>query len=160
MAVIYRLMDLARYALCYGVRVDMMKKTGRAGLLLVIMLLTACAGGSDQETAELTVTAAPAASAAIATEGPVEPAAAPIDAESKAAETQVVGEALDATGLAPESVAGEIYYAPFPVSIELDGDLGDWEGVPRVTIPELSPAVQGETSLTFAAAADDEYLAT
>ncbi len=158
MAVIYRLMDLARYLMCYGVRVDMMKKTGRAGLLLVIMLLTACAGGSDQETAELTVTAAPAASAAIATEGPVEPAAAPIDAESKAAETQVVGEALDATGLAPESVAGEIYYAPFPVSIELDGDLGDWEGVPRVTIPELSPAVQGETSLTFAAAADDEYL--
>jgi beta-glucosidase-like glycosyl hydrolase len=40
----------------------------------------------------------------------------------------------------------------------LDGDLSDWEGVPTVTIPELSPSVQGGTSLTFAAAADDQFL--
>lgn len=56
--------------------------------------------------------------------------------------------------LAPHGVFGETYYAPFPVSITLDGDLSDWEGVPRV---ELSSST-GSASISFAAAADDEFL--
>ncbi len=63
-----------------------------------------------------------------------------------------------ATGLAPDGVPGEVYYAPFPVTIALDGDAGDWAGVPTVTIPPTADVVIGATSVEFAAAADDEYL--
>jgi beta-glucosidase len=60
--------------------------------------------------------------------------------------------------LAPAGVPGETYLAPFPLAISLDGDLDDWQGVPKVTIPETAVAVQGATSITFAAAADDQFL--
>ena len=56
--------------------------------------------------------------------------------------------------IAPEGTPRETYIAPFPVSIKLDGDLGDWAGVPRVTMS----ADVGMPSVTFAAAADDTYL--
>ncbi len=59
--------------------------------------------------------------------------------------------------LAPAGIEKETYYAPYPVTIELDGDLSDWEGVPKVTIPDTS-VVQWDTTLTFAAAADDVRL--
>ncbi len=60
--------------------------------------------------------------------------------------------------LAPEPVPGEIYYAPFPMSITLDGDLADWDGIPTATAPPTADVVIGATSVRFAAAADDEYL--
>jgi beta-glucosidase len=60
--------------------------------------------------------------------------------------------------LAPDSVPKEIYYAPFPLAITLDGELGDWEGVPRVTIPEAAEDYPGMTKVTFAAAADETHL--
>lgn len=56
--------------------------------------------------------------------------------------------------LAPTPVPGERYYAPFPVSITLDGNLGDWAGVPRVEL--VKPF--GTVGVTFAAAADSEFL--
>jgi endo-1,4-beta-xylanase len=65
----------------------------------------------------------------------------------------------DPAQLAPDSVAGTVYYAPFPVTITLDGETGDWANVPRVTIdsgPLLPP--DHDTAMTFAAAADDTYL--
>lgn len=64
------------------------------------------------------------------------------------------------TTLAPAGIPGETYLAPFPVTITLDGDLSDWEGVPTVTIPEAETAVvvQGATTATFAAAADAQFL--
>ncbi len=60
--------------------------------------------------------------------------------------------------LAPRGTPEESYYAPFPVAITMDGSLEDWEGVPRVTIPEGADEVTGSTSVTFAAAADDTFL--
>ena len=60
--------------------------------------------------------------------------------------------------IAPEGVDGEVYYAPFPVSITLDGELDDWEGVPTVLIPETAEVVQGAASVRFAAAAGGEYI--
>ncbi len=60
----------------------------------------------------------------------------------------------DAAQLAPDAVPGRIYYAPFPVSITLDGDNSDWENVPRVTV-DTGPMTDGSTSYEFAAAADE-----
>jgi beta-glucosidase len=54
--------------------------------------------------------------------------------------------------LAPDGQPGETYYAPFPLTMTLDGDLGDWAGVPTVTLSRNAAAV------TFAGAADDQYL--
>ena len=72
------------------------------------------------------------------------------------AETAVSPVQSDA--LAPDGVPGEVYYAPYPLAITLDGDLSEWEHVPKVTIPESALEMTGATSITFAAAADDEFL--
>jgi beta-glucosidase len=45
------------------------------------------------------------------------------------------------------------YFAPFPVDINLDGDLGDWGGVPWVSIGSLD-----STEITFAAASDGDFI--
>ena len=66
---------------------------------------------------------------------------------------------LSQAQFAPAGVPREDYYAPFDVSIKLDGDLGDWAEVPKVTVDtgpytsEVDP-----NSFTFAAAADQKYL--
>ena len=60
--------------------------------------------------------------------------------------------AQDGDQLAPDGQAGQIYYAPISVDIELDGDTSDWEGVPTVSMEGNGHAV------TFAAAANDEFL--
>lgn len=56
--------------------------------------------------------------------------------------------------IAPDGKAGETYYAPFPLTITLDGDLSDWVGVPRVTLATSA----GDPGVSFAAAADADYL--
>lgn len=58
------------------------------------------------------------------------------------------------SGLAPEGVFGETYYAPFSVDITLDGEFDDWDGVPEVY---LGQGV-GRPAVSFYAAADDEFL--
>jgi endo-1,4-beta-xylanase len=65
----------------------------------------------------------------------------------------------DPAQLSPDSVPGLAYYAPFPVSIKLDGDFSDWKNVPRVTVDKgpMLPA-NSDTKLTFAAAADKTNL--
>lgn len=65
----------------------------------------------------------------------------------------------DPAQLAPDPVPGLIYYAPVGVSITLDGDLADWENVPRVLVDKgpMVPA-NNDTSFEFAAAADDSNL--
>ncbi|MCB9452528.1 MAG: glycoside hydrolase family 3 C-terminal domain-containing protein [Anaerolineaceae bacterium] len=60
--------------------------------------------------------------------------------------------------LAPDGTPGETYYAPFPLKIVRDGDLSDWGGVPTVTLPAGVDLSSGRPAVTFAAAADDEYL--
>ncbi len=63
--------------------------------------------------------------------------------------------------LAPPEIPGEAIYVPFPVSITLDGDLADWEGVPTVTVtkgPMTSPDPAENGSFTFAVAADTDNL--
>lgn len=124
----------------------MLPKNGRLALTLLIVLLTLTACGEAEVTNTPAATDAPEATA-VSTNTP-----APTDTAVPAAP------AGQATLLAPEGSSGEVYYAPFPLAITLDGDLSDWAGVPRVTIPELSASVQGATSVTFAAAAGDEYL--
>jgi endo-1,4-beta-xylanase len=65
----------------------------------------------------------------------------------------------DPAQLAPDSVPGAIYYAPFPVALTLDGKTDDWVNVPRVTIDSgpMLPAGH-DTVMTFAAAADETHL--
>jgi hypothetical protein len=65
------------------------------------------------------------------------------------------------TLLAPEGVSGSTYNAAFPVTIKVDGDFSDWAQIPTVTVdkgphPASDPAQAA--SLTFAAAADSDYL--
>jgi len=45
------------------------------------------------------------------------------------------------------------YIAPFPVTISLDGDLSDWEGVPMVSMGNPD-----STEVTFAVASDGNYI--
>ncbi|MCI0713573.1 MAG: family 16 glycosylhydrolase [Chloroflexi bacterium] len=52
--------------------------------------------------------------------------------------------------LAPAGETGQIYYAPFPVSITLDGEIDDWEGVPRGLLSG------NNHTAVFAAASDGE----
>jgi endo-1,4-beta-xylanase len=65
----------------------------------------------------------------------------------------------DPAQLSPDSVRGAVYYAPFPVSITLDGEIGDWAHIPRVTIDKgpMLPS-KHDTKMTFAAAADKTNL--
>lgn len=65
----------------------------------------------------------------------------------------------DPAQLSPDSVPGTIYYAPFPLTITLDGATDDWANVPRVTVENGTMIPAGnDTSLTFAAAADAAHL--
>ncbi len=63
--------------------------------------------------------------------------------------------AAPASALAPDGIPNQLYYAPFPVPITLDGDLSDWQGVPRVSL--ASAAGPNQVTLQFAAAADAQY---
>lgn len=65
----------------------------------------------------------------------------------------------DPAQLAPDSAAGAVYYAAFPVTITLDGETDDWANIPRVTV-DTGPTLpaNNDTTLVFAAAADDENL--
>lgn len=45
------------------------------------------------------------------------------------------------------------YVAPFPIAINLDGDLSDWEGVPLVSMGNPD-----STQITFAASSDGSYI--
>lgn len=65
----------------------------------------------------------------------------------------------DPAQLAPDSVEGLVYYAPYPVTITLDGDTADWANIPLVTVDSgtmLPP--DNDTVLTFGVAADEDYL--
>jgi GH35 family endo-1,4-beta-xylanase len=64
----------------------------------------------------------------------------------------------DPSQLAPDSVPGMIYYAPIGVSITLDGNLSDWENVPRVTVDSGTMPGDGSTSFEYAVAIDDANL--
>ena len=57
-------------------------------------------------------------------------------------------------GSRPEAIDNEVYVAPFPVEIELDGEFDDWDDVPGVYMG----SGLGRPSVTFYAAADMEYL--
>jgi beta-glucosidase len=107
----------------------------RFGLILVsILLLTACGGPT-------TPAAAPETEVPPTATTTSEPVAASVDEQ-----------------LAPEPVPKETYYAPFPLSITLDGELDDWDNVPRVTMPKEAEEYPDLPSITFAATADDDYL--
>ncbi|MGD8245686.1 MAG: hypothetical protein PVI63_10890, partial [Anaerolineae bacterium] len=114
----------------------------RLAFLALIALLTP-AGCRQATPAPQEATAGPPATAT------TEPAPTPSPEALPASETEL---------LAPESVPQETYYAPFPLSITLDGDFSDWEAVPRVTLPEEAKEYPGLSAVTFAAAADETHL--
>lgn len=64
----------------------------------------------------------------------------------------------DPAQLAPDSVPGLAYYAPMGVTITLDGDLSDWENIPRVTVDRGTMVGTDDTSYEFAVAVDDANL--
>jgi beta-glucosidase len=102
-------------------------------LLVITVLLSAC--GS------------PATPAPVV---PAEPNATDTPAPTLAPEVPPAQEGA----LAPEGVPNQVYYAPFPVGITLDGDLSDWQGVPTVNM--ASAAGDRQVKIRFAAAADDQ----
>jgi GH35 family endo-1,4-beta-xylanase len=65
----------------------------------------------------------------------------------------------DPAQLAPDPVPGVAYYAPMNTTITLDGDLSDWENIPRVTV-DSGPQVlaNNDTSFEFAVAVDATHL--
>jgi len=134
-----------------------MKRNGRLALfLLLVFLVAACGGAPEVATPAAVATEAPTA---VPTETAVpEPTTAPAPTEAPAEAPAEEVETVSETMLAPAGTPGETYLAPFPVAITLDGDLSDWQGVPKVLIPETAAQVRGSTAVTFAAAADDEYL--
>ncbi len=130
----------------------MNKKRYLLPALLALMAMLAACGGEA-------ATSTPTVEEELPTATPV-PAEPPIPNEDpERSETEVQPENTETIGdlLVPEGLPKELYYAPYPLTITLDGALRDWQGVPRVTIPDTS-VVQWGTTLTFAAAADDEYL--
>lgn len=65
------------------------------------------------------------------------------------------------TLLVPPEISGEVVYVPFPVKINVDGDLSDWANVPSILVdrgPKLpaDPAENG--SFTFSVASDLDNL--
>jgi hypothetical protein len=63
--------------------------------------------------------------------------------------------------IAPAEVPGETYFAAFPVTINVDGDLQEWSNVPYATVtqgphPSADPSQNG--SVSFAAVADTQNL--
>ncbi|MBN2303717.1 MAG: endo-1,4-beta-xylanase [Anaerolineae bacterium] len=64
----------------------------------------------------------------------------------------------DPNQLAPDSVPGVAVYAPMGVSITLDGDLSDWENIPRVLVNTGTMPGDGETYFEFAVVVDDTNL--
>jgi beta-glucosidase len=142
-------------------------------LVAILLIATGCAPAtptpepmaptmaSATPTAESAATAVPAT----ATEAPAptelpatataEPSPTPLAEASPSAEAVFApGEGL----LAPEGIPRETYYAPFPLAIELDGDFGEWEGVPRVVMPPDADPSLDRPAVTFAAAADETYI--
>lgn len=118
-----------------------MKKRTYFLIMLLLVMLAAC--NSDTATSTADVASTPVASD---TPAPVVEEAAEVDDIS-----------AEAGQLAPAGDPNETYYAPFPLTMTLDGDLSDWAGVPLVTIPDTS-VVAWDTTLSFAAAADSDYL--
>ncbi|MDF1519161.1 MAG: glycoside hydrolase family 3 N-terminal domain-containing protein [Brevefilum sp.] len=55
--------------------------------------------------------------------------------------------------LVPEGDPNETYIAPFPVTVSLDGDLSDWEGVPQVSMGNPD-----STQISFAVASDGDLI--
>ncbi len=133
-----------------------MKRNGRLALFLILVFLVAC-GGAPAATPAPTAQPAVLPTAAPTETAVPEPTTAPAPTEAPTAAAEIV-ETDAETMLAPAGAPGETYLAPFPVTITLDGDLSDWQGVPKVLIPETAAQVRGSTAVSFAAAADDEYL--
>jgi endo-1,4-beta-xylanase len=65
----------------------------------------------------------------------------------------------NADQLAPDPVNGVAFYAPFPVEIALDGEIDDWENIPRDTMSRVVLRPDGDsTGMQFAVAADEENI--
>lgn len=69
--------------------------------------------------------------------------------------------ATPASLVVPPEIPGEALYIPFPVKINVDGNLADWAGVPAIFVdrgPNPSPDPAENGSFTFSLAADADYL--
>lgn len=63
--------------------------------------------------------------------------------------------------LAPQGIEGELVYIPYPVEINIDGDLSDWDNIERFTV-DTGPITSGDPTdngqFTFAICADMENI--
>ena len=71
--------------------------------------------------------------------------------------------AQDFDGPVPPEIPGELIYIPFPVEITLDGDLGDWDGLPASfvdygSMPSSDPEENGSFTFSVAADMDNFYI--
>ncbi len=128
-----------------------MKKAFLPFVLLTIVLVLALSACGPKPTAETPVVVEPQPTTAAATETP-EPAATQTPA--------AIAEPVE-YGFIPPEVPGEVIYIPFPVRINVDGDLSDWAGLPAIYVdrgPTPSADPQENGSFTFLVAADLENL--
>ncbi len=123
-----------------------MKKV--VGIFVLVLLIIGCAQPEEEVLIE---TAVPATF-------PPTPTKPSLDEGNETPTPEPLPVSDSVENLAPDGVPGETYLAPFPVAITLDGQLADWAGVPRVTMPDPDSALQSTTQIAFAAAADENYL--
>jgi len=64
----------------------------------------------------------------------------------------------DAEPLAPDGEFGQNYIAPYPVTINLDGEFSDWAGIPQMHLQEGNDNELTDPAVTFASTADDDYI--
>ena len=110
-------------------------------LLILVTLMLGIAACGDTQPAATTETAP-------STNQPAEAPQPDPTAEPAALPETTGSDAL----LVPEGDPRETYYAAYPLTMALDGDPGDWAGVPRVLMPDDPEA---DTTVQFAVAADD-----
>ncbi len=111
--------------------------------MILAFVLSACSAPAPQ-TSPTAEPAATATATAVAPAAPVVEPTQPAPADSKAT--------------APQGDMGQTYYAAFPVKITLDGDTAEWKDLPVVILPQGADPGSMDAGVSFAAAADDEFL--
>ncbi len=91
----------------------------------------------------------------------VKPTELPMDETSTEIPAMTPTPTEEAIAFVPDAIPGEVVYIPYPVTIQVDGDLSDWEELP-VNLVDYGPSLSGDPaengSFTFSVASDLQNL--